>query len=207
MASIYPSDVVYMGPQPQGFKANLAGDFFETPMIQSFVEKQLHAAYGITSVAHCPGPPAQLIEPRTVFSCSISGAPKVTTVRLKEVGKGNLFQYNVAGLTVDAADQPPGDALMKHKLGHSVILSGSAVSAYLAHQYLPVAYDSSGLTVSCPATVDLTGKKHSVCRVYVKGHNVSQRIDISIEEPNGFHELPLDAIIDKHRVQRLAEDD
>jgi len=94
-----PVRVVYSGPDPQGFKANLGGDFFEKSTIESFVEKQLHLSYGITAIAHCPGYPVQLIAPGAMFSCAVSGASRVRTVRLKEVAKAGCFNttFRVCG--------------------------------------------------------------------------------------------------------------
>ncbi len=200
-----PIKVVYKGPDPQGFNVNLDGSFFETATIDSFVERQLHASYGIAAKAHCPGPVVQVLQPGTLFSCSITGTPLVKTVRLKALSRGMLFQYNVPGLRSRESD--PDNALTKHKEGEPVILKGSELEAYLSRSYLPLSPMAARLTASCPESVDLSGRNHAICLLHIRGLNVSQRIDISINEPNGFHELPLDAIIDKQRVQQLAQND
>jgi len=200
-----PIRVVYKGPDPQGLNVNLDGSFFETAAIDSFVERQLHASYGIAVKAHCPGPVVQVLQPGTLFSCAITGSPLVKTVRLKALSRGMLFQYNVPGLRSGESD--PDNALTKHKRGEPVILKGSELEAYLSRSYLPLSPMATRLAISCPEITDLSGRNHVICQLHVRGMNVSQRIDVSITEPNGFHELPLDAIIDKQRVQRLAQND
>ena len=195
--------VVYFGP-PQQFKANLDGSFFETAQIESFVQKQLKTSYDIVAVAHCPGPEVKLLKPGAEFSCNLSGAKGVSSMHLKALPNGQLFFYNIPGL--HPLDAPPADALTKHKAGQPVVLTGTEVAAYLQRAYVSIAANyPQDVSISCPQSVDLTGTKHAICLANLPKYGVSQRIGVWIEEPNGFRERPLDAVLDRGHLQDITQ--
>jgi hypothetical protein len=194
--------VVYSGQPPQGFTANLDGDFYKTAQIESTVEKQLSIYYGIDAKAHCPGAAVQTFRPGTRLSCSVTGTPLIKVVHLMTLAQGNIQQSGVPGLKPRAT--LAADAIAKHKRGQPVHLSGRELVEYLNRAYLPLFPNRAMLAVSCPEDVDLTGKKRAVCLLNVRDKDVSQRIGVWIDS-GGFHSIPIDALIDKRRVTNIAE--
>ncbi|HEY1655893.1 MAG TPA: hypothetical protein VGF86_12350, partial [Candidatus Tumulicola sp.] len=87
-------------------------------------------------------------------------------------------------------------------------LEGSEVEAYITRAYLSVAAPNpQDLSVSCPTVVDLSEPKRAICLVQLKDKDLAQRLSIWIEEPNGFRERPIDAVLDRQHVQQMAQTD
>ncbi len=195
-----PVKVVYSGHPPQGATANLDGSFFEVKGIESMLERDLNVAYGISAKAHCPGTVVQVLRPGTRFTCSVTGAPLVKAVHVTVLKQGYLTQDPVPGLKPRRTLVE--DVIARHKLGQPVHLSGRDLAAYL-ERTLPLPPNSSRLTVGCPQNIDLTGNRRAVCHVDVR-KDVAQRMGVWIDS-GGLHSIPIDAVIDKRRLQDFAE--
>jgi hypothetical protein len=198
--------VASAGP-PDMFKVDFGGAFFfHMPTVEKMIETTLVQNYRINAVAECGDPRERLLQPGTYFTCAVKGSPQVHSVRLKAAANGQVFEFNVPGLKV--ASLLPDADLTLHKEGKVVVVSGTAVEAYI-QQIAAFAPNSNGkpVAVTCPSRMDLTGNKRGVCTVKILNQSTPQRIAVWISEAMGFAVRPIDAVIDRTRVQSAAQDD
>jgi hypothetical protein len=200
-----PVRIVYEGPDPQGFKANLEGFIFPVPMVEKYADSAMRQ-YNFQAVAHC-GPPAIRVYPAgTNFYCAVSGVPHTTRLHIKTTTSGQLFFFRPDAVPIPAAEQWMGDALHEHKLGQATIVNGQSTAAYIDQS---IEADMSAAPASgavgkarCPARLDLSGKSRATCLVAFSGSDA--RFTVWIDDAVGFRVRRADAIIDKATVERLA---
>lgn len=194
---------------PDMFKVDFGGKFFfDMASDEKIIEKSLANNYTvpIKAIAHCGDPRERLLAPGTYFTCAVVGTPLVHSVRLKVSPNGQIFLFNVPGLKV--AGTLPDSLLTLHKEGKTVIISGADVAAYIQKFWEEdVASSAFHAVVTCPAKMDLSGTKHGVCTAAIPGVKTPDRIGFWIEPVVGFHMRPIDAVIDRAKVQKMAQDD
>jgi hypothetical protein len=119
---------------------------------------------------------------------------------------GSIFTYNPPGL--NSYFPIPQSLLTLHKLGEASIARGPDVDAFISEGIAvnPMSHDRN-LVASCPSSMDLTGAKRGICVVPIPGSTTPQRISIWIDDAVGIRMRPLDAVVDRGRVQRLAQTD
>ncbi len=200
--------VASAGP-PDMFKVDFGGAFFfDIASDEKIIENTLAHNYTVSvkGVAHCGEPRERLLLPGTYLTCSVDGTPLVKSVRLKVSPNGQIFVFNVPGLKV--VGTLPNSLLTLHKEGKAVIASGTDVAAYI-QRLLDEDSTSSGIhaVISCPAKMDLTGSKRGVCGAAIPGLSTPQRLGFWIEPVVGFHMRTIDAVIDRAKVQKMAQDD
>lgn len=200
--------VASAGP-PDMFKVDFGGAFFfDMASDEKIIENSLANNYTVSvkGVAHCGEPRERLLLPGTYLTCFVDGAPLVHSVRLKVSPNGQIFVFNVPGLKVAGA--LPDSLLTLHKEGKEVILPGADVAAYIQKLWSEDATSSAfHAVVTCPTQMDLTGSKHGVCKAAIPGLETPDRLGFWIDPVVGFHMRPIDAVIDRGRVQRMAQDD
>jgi hypothetical protein len=194
------------GP-PDHFKVDFGGaSFFEIAKVEQIVENVLAQNFKVLAVVRCGYPGVRLLQPGTYLTCSVSGPPSVKSIKLKAMANGNIFTYNPPGLK---GTSPIPEALLTlHKQGKTSIARGSDIEAFIsvALTTSPISHDRS-LVVRCPTSLDLTGGKRGVCSVSIPALTSTQRIAVWIEDAVGLRMRPIDAVIDRQRVQGLAQAD
>lgn len=200
--------VASAGP-PDMFKVDFGGAFFfDMTAEEKVIENSLTHNYQVPvkGIAHCGLPRERLIQPGTYFTCSVAETPLVHSVRLKVAPNGELFVFNVPGLKVAGA--LPSSLLTMHKQGRAVIVSGADVAAYIQRSWTEDPLSNRfHARVTCPAHMDLTGTKHGICMASIPGLKTPYRLSFSIEPVVGFDMRPIDAVIDRAKVQKMAQDD
>ncbi len=194
------------GP-PDHFKVDFGGAFFfEMTKVEKLVENILARNFKIRAVISCGDPRVRLLQPGTYLTCSVFGPPSVKSIKLKTMANGNIFTYNPPGLK-DASPIPQA-LLTLHKQGKTSIARVSDIEAFISEAMTtnPMPHDRS-LVVRCPISMDLTGDKRGLCSVPIPGLTPTQRIAVWIEEPLGLRMRPIDAVVDRQRVQELAQAD
>jgi hypothetical protein len=194
---------------PDMFNVDFGGAFFfDMDSDEKIIEKSLANNYvmPVTGVAHCGKPRERLLLPGTHLTCAIDGTPLVHSVRLKVLLGGQVFVFNVPGLEV--ARTLPVSLLTLHKQGKAVIVLGADVAAYIQRSWGELhPADMLHAVVTCPARMDLTGMKRGVCKATIPGLKTPERLGFWIEPVVGFRMRPIDAVIDRAKVQRMAQDD
>jgi hypothetical protein len=200
--------VASAGP-PDMFKVDFGGKFFfDMASDEKIIENSLANNYTVSvkGVARCGEPRERLLLPGTYLTCIVDGTPLVHSVRLKVSPNGQIFVFNVPGLKV--AGTLPGSLLTLHKEGKTVFVSGVDVAAYIQKLWAEDATSSAfHAVVTCPVQMDLTGEKHGVCTAAIPGVETPDRLGFWIEPVVGFHMRPIDAVIDRAKVQKMAQDD
>jgi hypothetical protein len=194
------------GP-PDHFKVDFAdASFFEMAKVEKLVEYRLAHHFKTNAVVNCGDPTVRLLPPGTYLTCSVSGSPSVTSIKLKTLAGGNIFTYNPPGFK-DTSPIP--QALFSlHRQGKTVIVKGSDIEPFISDGMAadPTTRDRS-LVVRCPGSMDLTDSKRGVCIVSIPGTSAAQRIGVWIDDAVGLRTLPIDAVIDRQHVQDLAQSD
>jgi hypothetical protein len=201
-----PVRVVYMGPDPQGFKTNLEGVIYTNKMIEQYAAATL-AEYKVHAVVRCGPPSIRFYRPGDNFSCALSGVPGASAMRIRAMPNGQLFYFRPASLQNAASDKWMTDALHAHKVGRTVMVDGGNASKFIDHNMKSdenVASAPPGLVgkARCPIRLNLTGKARAVCTVAFGGADA--HFTVWIDDALGFSYRALDAIIDKAKVQRAA---
>lgn len=201
-----PVRVVYMGPDPQGFKANLEGVIYTDKMIDEYAAATL-AEYKLHAVVRCGPPAIRFYRPGDNFSCALSGVPGASTMHIRAMPSGQLFYFKPASLQNMAADKWMTDALHAHKIGQTVTVDGSNASKFIDQNMKSdtnVAAAPPGLVgkARCPIRLNLTGKARAVCTVAFGGSDA--HFAVWIDDATGFSYRAIDAIVDKAKVARLA---
>jgi hypothetical protein len=194
------------GP-PDHFKVDFGGaSFFEMAKVEKLVENILAQNFKVLAVVRCGGPGVRLLQPGTYLTCLVSGSPSVKSIKLKAMANGNIFTYNPPGLQ-DSSPIPEA-LLTLHKQGKSSIARGSDIDAFISGAITasPLTHDHN-VTVKCPTSMDLTDGKRGVCFVAVPGLSSAQRISVWIEDAVNLRMRPIDAVVDRQRVQDLAQSD
>jgi hypothetical protein len=196
------------GP-PDHFKVDFGGAFFfEMTKVETFVQNTLAQYFKVRAVVGCgdPRPRVRLLQPGTNLTCSVSGAPSVKSIKLKTMPNGNIFAYNPPGLK--HTSPIPQTLLTLHKQGETSIARGPDVEAFVSEGMTanPMTHHGA-FVIKCRSSVDLTGSKRGICAVSIPGLTTAQRIGVWIEDPVGIRMRPLDAVIDRQRVQALAQAD
>jgi hypothetical protein len=205
-----PIDIrVVSADPPYAFKVDFGGAFFfHMPTVEKIVENFLLSSYHIAATANCGNPRERLLQPGTSWECTIDGSPKVRSVKVEVASNGQVFTHNVPGLKV--ASVLPMDLLAGHKSGKTTVVRGADVKAF----YLQMMAGESGANsypentvIRCPNRMDLTGNRRGVCTAKIPKLNTPQRISVTINDTNGYVVKPIDALIDRGRVQKMAQDD
>lgn len=193
------------GP-PDHFKVDFGNaSFFEMAQVEKLGENILAQSFGIHAVVSCGDPRIRLLQPGTYLTCSVSGSPRVKSIKMKAMANG-IFTYNPPGLR--ETNSVPQELLTFHKQGKASIARGSDIEAFISGTITasPLTHDRN-VTVKCPSSMDLTGGKRGMCIVPIPGLPSAQRISVWIDDPVGLRTRPLDAVIDRPRVQELAQSD
>ncbi len=200
--------VASAGP-PDMFKVDFDGKFFfDMASDEKIIENSLANNYTVPvkGIAHCGEPRERLLLPGTYLTCTVDGTPLVHSVRLKVSPNGQIFVFNVPGLKV--AGTLPDSLLTLHKEGKIVIVSGVDVAAYIQKLWDEDSTSNAfHAVVTCPVQMDLTGTKRGVCTAAIPGLQTPDRLGFWIEPVVGFHMRPIDAVIDRAKVQKMAQDD
>jgi hypothetical protein len=177
--------------------------FFEFDQVERGQEKTLLNEYGLKGEVHCGDPRYRLLPVGTVLTCSVTGSPKVSVLRLRVESSG-LFTYNPPGLSSPAWML---NAIAQHDAGKQTIIDGPTVAAWI--QFIVTAPAASNqhpaVQVHCPSSVDVTGTKHAVCIVSIQGHDL--RREVFIDPIKGVDSRTLDVPVDLATVQRETQDD
>lgn len=201
-----PLDIRVVGaPAPELFKVDFAGRFFFTmPYVERLTEKELADTYGVSASVNCGAPRVRLLKPDEKFSCALTGIPGHTSIDLNGTSRGQIFFPKLKGLR--ERNSFADVALSLHEHGKATTVKGSDVVRF--------AMLSSGTTgaqqkfsVVCPPVLDLTGTKHGMCNVVYLGVEKPQRLDVWIDETSGLSIRPIDAVVDRKKVERMAQDD
>ena len=198
--------VASAGP-PDHFRVDFGGaSFFSMAKVERLIENDLAQEFKIRALASCPGPGFRLLQPDTYLRCSVSGSPQVKYIRIKAIQNGNIFVYNPPN--VKNLNPIPESLLTRHKQKKTSIAKGSDIEAFIsgllpANPMVP----ERKVVVSCPASINLTGGKRGICTVPIPGLTSTQRIGVWIDDAVGLRMRPIDTVIDRQRVQKLAQDD
>lgn len=190
---------------PDHFGVDFGGaSFFEMPQVDKLAENFLFQHFHATTVVNCGEPGVRLLHPGTYLNCSVSGAPGVKSIKLKAMPDGHIFIYNPRGLK-DASPVPVA-LLTLHEHGRTSIARGSEVEAFISSgTALDPRRSHYTVAVKCPASIDLTGKRQGVCVISYLDLRLRQRIRVWIEDGPGLKALPVDAIVDRQKLQRDAQ--
>ncbi len=194
------------GP-PDHFKVDFGGAFFfEMTKVEKTAETFLAQDFKMQAKVSCGDPGVRLLKPGTYLTCSVSGPQSVKSVKLKTMANGNIFTYAPPGLK--NTGPIPQELLTLHKHGKTSIARGSNIEAFITEATAanPTTHGSSPV-VRCPTSMDLTGDKRGVCSIAIPGLPSPQRIGVWIEDPVGLRMRPTDTVIDRQRVQELAQAD
>jgi hypothetical protein len=194
------------GP-PDHFKVDFGGAFFfEMAQVEKLQENILARNFTIHGAVSCGDPRIRLLQAGTYLTCSVSGTPSVKSLRLKAMANGNIYTYNPPGLS--SSFPIPQSLLTLHKQGKLTIANGQDVEAFISEGM--AVYPSThnrNLSARCPSSMDLTKSNRGVCVVPIPGLSSPQRIAVWIDDALGICTRPLDAIVDRERVQNLAQAD
>lgn len=200
--------VASAGP-PDNFKVDLDGQFF---FDMSYDEKLIHNSLlndytvPVRGEVNCGKPRERLLRPGTSFTCAISGTPLVHSIRIKVAPNGQAFIPYIAGLKVASA--LPNSLLTLHKQGKPVFVSGADVENDIRKAWSSEpSRQIAGITIACPAQMDLTGSKRGVCEATIPGVTRALRLGFWIEPVVGFSIRPIDAVVDRSKVQQMAQVD
>jgi len=197
--------VASAGP-PDMFKVDFGGAFFfDMSAVERIIETTLSNSYQIKGIAQCGNPRERLLKPRTYFSCKVLGSSLVRSMRLMTTVTGQVFVFNVPGLKVKSPI--PGSLLTLHKDGRTAIAPGAGVERFIQQVQMSASSASANFTIKCPEEMDLTGTKHGACTATLPGLKIAQRIGVWIDDAVGFRVRPIDAVVDRSKVQRMAQDD
>lgn len=200
--------VASAGP-PGMFKVDFGGKFFfDMTAEEKIIENSLAHDYQVpvSGIAQCGTPRERLLLPGTYMTCRIGGTPLVRSVRLKVMQNGQMFLFNAPGLKV--ASGLPDSLLTLHGRGEAVIVAGAEVAAYIKKVWVEDAPSSApNVTIECPARMNLTGTKRGVCTASIPGVKKAQRLGFWIDANESFHVRPIDAVVDRSKVQQMAQAD
>ena len=194
------------GP-PDHFKADFGGAFFfSITKVEKLIENDLEQGFKIRAVASCPGPRFRLLRPGAYLRCSVRGSRQIKSIRTKAMDNGNIFVFNPPNLK--ATSPIPESLLTLHKRGKTAIAGGSDVEAFIREAIAanPMA-PKRKLAVVCPTFVNLSDGNRGICAVAIPGVISRQRIGVWIDDAVGIRMRPIDVVIDRGRVQKLAQDD
>jgi hypothetical protein len=197
--------VTYAGP-PQKFLVAKDTSFIEMAMVERSEEASLLSEHGIRASVRCGTPRYRLLDVGTRFTCSVENSTKLKTLRLKTEADGRLFTYNPAGMF---SPRWMVEALREHTSGSATIVDGATVAAWIREgvvDALPAARLGAPpqIVTECPASLHLTGTQHGRCSESINKLRV--RLDVWIDA-SGLHGQALDAVIDRSKVRRAAQDD
>ena len=191
------------------FRVDFGGKFFfDMATDEKLIENSLAQNYRIPvhGIADCGTPRERLLFPGTSMTCKIDGTPLVHSIRLKVTPNGQIFIFNVPGLKVASA--LPNSLLTTHKRGGAVIVAGADVAAYIKKAWAEdAAVKVPGVSITCPSRMDLTGTNRGVCTAAIPGVRKLMRIGFWIDPVVGFHMRPIDAVVDRGKVQQMAQED
>lgn len=193
------------GP-PDHFKVDLGNaSFFEMAKVEKLAQNILAQSVGIRAIVSCGDPRIRLLQSGTYLTCSVSDSPRLKSIKMKTVEDG-IFTYNPPGLK--KISPLPQALLTLHKQGKTSIARGSDIEAFISGAIAanPLTQDHN-VDVRCPTSMDLTDGKRGVCVVRAPVLTSVQRISVWIEDAVGLRARPIDAIIDRQRVQELAQSD
>jgi hypothetical protein len=190
------------------FKVNFVGTFYERSIIEKTVANIIKESNGLSLAAHCPGKVVELLPDYATFICGLTGSPIARSARVRAMPKGRIFVYNVPGLK--SLSRIPDNVLTLHKNRKHVSVDGKVVVAFIKSGIAanPIVSNQLNKTIiTCPDRLDLTGTKHGVCLARIRETDVVQRIDVWIDDVEGFGTRPLDAVLRGDKVQALIEQD
>lgn len=191
------------------FKVDFGGKFFfDMTAEEKIIENSLAHDYRVSvhGIADCGTPRERLLLPGSYMTCKIEGTPLVRSIRLKVTPNGQIFIFNVPGLKV--ALGLPDSLLTLHKRGGAVIVAGAEVAAYIKKLWAEDAPSSAPkVTIACPSRMNLTGTRRGVCMASIQGVRKPQRLGFWIDSTESFHVRPIDAVVDRSKVQQMAQAD
>lgn len=197
--------VASAGP-PDNFKVDFGGAFFyDMSAVERIIETGLSQDYGITAGARCGDPRERLLKPQTNFACDVVGSPVVHSMRLRTTSTGQVFVYKVPGLK--RTSPIPDSVLALHNSGKRVVVPGVDVETFIRQGITSVMSQAQSYTVKCPAQMDLADKKHGVCSLTVPGLQTPERIGVWIDDVKGLSFRNIDSIIDRKKVEKMAQED
>jgi hypothetical protein len=102
----------------------------------------------------------------------------------------------------------PSSLLAHHKQRKAAIAKGSDIEAFISGA---LAVNPMGpkqkLTVICPTTMNLTDGNRGICAIHSPALPSAQRVGVWIDDAVGLRVEPIDVVIDRQRVQKLAQED
>ncbi len=187
----------------------LQSSFYETRQLNRLEKALLLSVYGIRAEVDCGDPPFRFVPVGTDFTCVVTGSSAVSSLRLKAQADGQVFTFNPPGLSSPAWISAAVD---QHKAGKETILDGPTLEKWIEDsgeaEFLAASGDSQPahtIVVHCPAKMNVSGDKHVQCIVTIDGHDVRQ--DVSMDDVKGVDHKPLDAVVDRQKAERMAQDD
>ena len=192
---------------PYAFQVDFGGAFFfDMPTVEKAVESFLIAQYQVTAVANCGSPRERLLQTGTSWVCTIEGSPNVRSVKVEAASNGQVLVHKVPGLKIKSLI--PMELLTGHKQGKVTILRGADVRTFYMQMMAssPVSYPQETV-IACPSHIDLTGNKRGVCTATIPNLKTPQSIGVWIDDAASLRVKPINALIDRGRVQKTAQDE
>jgi hypothetical protein len=201
-----PVSVTYGGPPQQFIVAKNASLYWMDGIervAQAMLSSQLGANVGIS----CGSPRFRLLDVGSIFTCAVQHSPTVKSVRLKAMPNAQVFIFSPAAFATPSWMK---EAVRRHKAGLAVSLDGPTVADWLQSA---AAAEAAGIEVSpkptvvitCPSSLNVSGTRHELCIERIGDQTM--RLSISIDEPVGVHARSLGVLVDRAKVQRLAQVD
>ncbi|MHB8197143.1 MAG: hypothetical protein ACYDFV_01820 [Vulcanimicrobiaceae bacterium] len=192
---------------PQKFVVAKGARFYSMKLLERFDAASLTRSLGVNVRVACGEPRYRFLVGGKVVTCAIHNVPHLKTVRFKTLANGLVFFFNPKGVT---SPKWMLDALAAHRSGRTTILDGRILAAWISrifHDSVPIQIAATlpAFTVSCPRRVNLSGTRHGLCIESVG--ELKRRLGVWINRATGLHERPIDAIIDRPKVQRMAQAD
>jgi hypothetical protein len=148
------------------------GSLFDMTRVSKYIQQAVSSDYHVSAIVACGDPRYRVLHVNDRVTCPMSGTGLPSTISFKTLEGGHFFIFTPQGLrSGEGAITAPLLAL--HKRGLPVVVQGSVLerlaSSSLASMKAsaPAALHVGDMT--CPATVDLSGKKRGVCHFDVSG--------------------------------------
>jgi hypothetical protein len=192
------------GP-PDYFKVDFGGAvFFEMSKVEKLAQNILAQRVRLRATVSCGEPRVRLLQRGTFLTCPVRSVSQVRSVKMKTMENGLVIAYDPPGLRV--TNPIPQSLLTLHKEGRPSTTRGTVVEAFISQGIAEAPTPHERFRVKCPTSMNLTGDKRGVCMVRIQSLNAVQRVGVWIDNTPALRMQPIDVVIDRSRVQRMAQE-
>lgn len=196
---------VTAGNQYGAFVVKPADQILDMRELERRENAMLLDGYDLVANVRCGAPRIRVAVAGTRFRCALlvrNGPAAHIDVRIVD-SAGHVVTSRPPGLRPSIPSLVP--YLYAHHAGRRTVIPGRLLERSINKLMRGPSFSTNRIVIgatTCPAEVDLSGRRHGLCRQRVVDGTL--RVAVSIDEPGGFHVQTLDYALSTKRVLAVA---